>query len=261
MMTVFSAFMCTRQAGRLVVKSSPSTVCFTGGHAFVFTMCLLILLTIGLMWPALYTYKLRITSVEELCEPRFRHRWGAHFVLMRSGWRMYTYLVSYMSMFSVSAAFIFFEGQPILRLSTAGVVILGHVVLLLFFRPHKERRDDFMMVSFELSMLLLVSIGAGAELGSLRGNALKALSIITLVLLAICVMANLLDLLWHLFLKRFTKRGALSAPVSLETMDGEEWVRVNTTMQSDPETDAAPGSGGIGTYAGEQPSSDDTTEV
>ena len=67
--------------------------------------------------------------------------------------------------------------------------------------PHIVPRDDWVLMSYEVPMLMLLGIGAAAELGTVEEDTLLALSMLTLALLAGCIVFHLGDLVYHVWKK------------------------------------------------------------
>jgi hypothetical protein len=115
--------------------------------------------------------------------------------------RQFHFLFSYGSMFGVALASVVLEREPIAKACLAGAVILIHIGSILLLRPHLQWRDDAMLLAFEVPLLLLVSVGGAAEKGALKGNSLKIAAFVTIVLLLACVLANLIDAMYHILIK------------------------------------------------------------
>jgi hypothetical protein len=185
--------------GTLRVAAFPSVKCFAGFHIIAFAISCVILLSMTIGWPLLYSLLVvRGRSTEELYgEPRIMHRWGNGYMLFKPSHR-YFYMVFYFSATCVSAAYVFFAGNAIARLCLAGGAIVVEVAIIFRSSPHARGRDDYVQLSYDIPMAMLVAVTSAVEMGSLSDQTIYILSLVALGMITICFLFHAGDLALYL---------------------------------------------------------------
>jgi hypothetical protein len=193
----FEAMYCVpRGDGTFHLEHFPTQRCFTGVHIALLLIASLTVCLMTLGWPLLYTRFLRSKTEATLCEDeRFRHR-HPHIVLLKPTRRLF-FLWSYASGVCLAIAEVFAATHPESRVAIGGTAIFAHIAAVFRLSPHVVSRDDWVLISYEFPMLMLLGIGAAAELGTVSDRTLTILSLFTLALLAGCVVFHLGDLVYH----------------------------------------------------------------
>jgi hypothetical protein len=204
--------------GTLRVAAFPSVECFAGFHIIAFAISCAILLSMTIGWPLLYSLLVvRGRSIEELYgEPRVMHRWGNGYMLFKPSQR-YFYLCFYFTATCVSAAYVLFAGNAIARLCLAGGAILFEVAIIVRGTPHARARDDYVQLSYDIPMAMLVAVTSAVEMGSLNETTIYILSLVALGMITICFLFHAGDLALYLIAAAAGQHGRASAapPVSL----------------------------------------------
>jgi hypothetical protein len=98
----------------------------------------------------------------------------------------------------VSAAYVFFADSPIARLCLAGGAILVEVVIIFRSSPHARGRDDYVQLSYDIPMAMLVAVTSAVEMGSLNETTIYILSLVALGMISICFLFHAGDLALYL---------------------------------------------------------------
>jgi hypothetical protein len=237
----FEAVYCTpRPDGTYYLQHFPAVQCFTGMHILFFSLSLLLLVGLTIGWPLWYTWFLWNKSEATLCSPRFQHRWGTHFVLLKPERRVF-FLSTYVMGICLAIAEVFASTSTETRVAIGGTAIFVHIAAVFRLGPHIVPRDDWVLMSYEFPMLMLLGIGAAAELGTVSEETLTIVSLITLALLAGCILFHFGDLLYHVFRRSTNMDDAVSAVVD----EGSELDVISVTVcGSDPGKDSSESSAG-----------------
>jgi hypothetical protein len=242
----FEALYCVpRGDGSHHLEPYPAEKCFVGTHFALLAMAILTVCLMTLGWPLMYTRFLRSQDEATLCDDeRFRHR-HPHIVLLKPERRLF-FLGAYGSGVTLAVAEVFAATSAEARVAIGGTAIFAHIAAVFRLSPHVIPRDDWVLMSYEFPMLMLLGIGAAAELGSVSDRNLTILSMVTLALLAGCIIFHLGDLVYHIF-KRDNKD---NDSVDIGNGDGTELddaaIAVTVEQPSDEvddDDDAKPGDG------------------
>jgi hypothetical protein len=203
-----------RGDGTFHLERYPSERCFAGVHIALLLISILTVCLMTLGWPFLYTRFLRSKDEATLCDDeRFRHR-HPHIVLLKPERRLF-FLGSYGSGIALAVAEIFTSTSAETRVAIGGTAIFVHIAAVFRLSPHVVPRDDWVLISYEFPMLMLLGIGAAAELGTVTDRTLTILSLLTLALLAGCIVFHLGDLVYHVI--KDEKKGAGDDVESIES--------------------------------------------
>jgi hypothetical protein len=195
----FEALYCVpRGDGTYHLERYPAERCFAGVHIALLLIAVLTVCLMTIGWPFLYTRFLRSKDEATLCDDeRFRHR-HPHIVLLKPERRLF-FLGAYGSGVTLAVAEVFAATSAEARVAIGGTAIFAHIAAVFRLSPHVIPRDDWVLMSYEFPMLMLLGIGAAAELGSVSDRNLTILSMVTLALLAGCIIFHLGDLVYHIF--------------------------------------------------------------
>jgi hypothetical protein len=189
--------------GQLVLAAAPEERCFVGTHIPLFVAGVVLLLTVTIGWPALYTFKIRDQSEDTLTQdPIFDHRWGTHLILLLPS-RRFFFIAIYVMMASMAAAEAFTaDAAPIVRsiisFSGIGIVILGVILV----KPHRSKKDDVLMLMYAAPIMMLIAVSTAKELGNIEPAAEKWTIVSALSVLGICIIINFADMIYYAMIRR-----------------------------------------------------------
>jgi hypothetical protein len=185
--------------GTTRLASFPAVHCFKGFHTIAFAIACAILLGLTIGWPLLYSiFVVRGRSTEELYgEPRVMHRWGNGYILLKPSQR-YFFLNFYFTATCVSTAYVVFADNAIARLCLAGGAIVIEVFSIFRSSPHAKGRDDYVQLSYDIPMAMLVAVTSAVEMGTVSATTTYILALVALAMISFCFLFHFGDLIMHL---------------------------------------------------------------